>query len=473
LYGGSDLTNVIIGTNVTSIGINAFLGCSMLTSVSIPSSVASIGDGAFMDCTALTGISIPDGITRIGDGVFQTCINLANITIPNSVTSIGVTAFYRCERLTSIYIPSNVTSIGDSAFFNCISLTSITIPGSVGMGMGIDVFESCTGLTSITIESGVTRIGNGVFKSCSSVASIVIPNTVASIGNSAFYMCRNLTSITIPNSVISIGDNAFQYCNLLNISIPDSVTSIGTNALAANAVLQDVYYSRNTDNIQDNMFYACTNLANVTFNRPFTDSVIGSGLFGSISANGTRTFIFNNTNDIDDINESLLSQINIIILYPFQIQVIPPPTTVTVITVDASFNKTYGNTPFNLDATSNSDASFNYSSQNDEIATVDENGLVTLVSPGEVIIDISQNAIEGFTSASTSTTITVNPNSPNDPVVVQDGTELSYFLTTNAEYAIIENNITVEDNLINTSDYYKNITNGTNNIISITKILLE
>ncbi|MBQ7466987.1 MAG: leucine-rich repeat domain-containing protein, partial [Clostridia bacterium] len=47
------LTDVTIGSNVTSIGDGAFAGCSGLTSVTIGDSVASIGDGAFSGCTGL------------------------------------------------------------------------------------------------------------------------------------------------------------------------------------------------------------------------------------------------------------------------------------------------------------------------------------------------------------------------------------------------------------------------------------
>lgn len=40
----------VLGCNVTSIGTNAFDGCSLLTKVNIPTSVTSIGSASFSDC---------------------------------------------------------------------------------------------------------------------------------------------------------------------------------------------------------------------------------------------------------------------------------------------------------------------------------------------------------------------------------------------------------------------------------------
>ena len=139
-------------TDPTSIGNNAFNGCTSLTSIVIPSGVTSIGDGVFFNCSSLTSIDIPSGVTSIGIGAFQSCSGLTSVTLGNGVTSIGAGVFQDCSGLTTITIPNTVTSIGIGAFDGCSSLTSIVIPNSV-TSIRERAFRNCSGLTSITVNA--------------------------------------------------------------------------------------------------------------------------------------------------------------------------------------------------------------------------------------------------------------------------------------------------------------------------------
>ena len=141
-------SNIVIpatvdGLPVTSIGSDAFYGCTSLSEVTIPNSVTSIGSYAFFECTSLSEVTIPNSVTSIGSYAFWGCTSLSKVTIPNSVTSIGSSAFFYCTSLSEVTIPNSVTSIGDFAFGYCTSLSEVTIPNSV-TSIGSYAFFECS-----------------------------------------------------------------------------------------------------------------------------------------------------------------------------------------------------------------------------------------------------------------------------------------------------------------------------------------
>lgn len=171
----TNLVQVILPANLTSIGYMAFSGCSSLASITIPNSVTSIWNYAFEYCPFLTSITIPNSVTSIENSAFSHCYGLTSVTIPNSVTSIGHSAFFNCYGLTSVTIPNSVTSIGESAFSSCDALNSITIPESVTW-IGSSAFSSCSSLTSITCL-GTTPPNASNLEANTTKCTLIVPHS--------------------------------------------------------------------------------------------------------------------------------------------------------------------------------------------------------------------------------------------------------------------------------------------------------
>ena len=326
-----NVKTVIIENGVTSIGYQAFCGCTRVVDVIVPDSVTSIGDSAFYNCQKLNNITIPNSVTSIGNSVFYNCTNLLRITLPG-LENIGKYSLCECPNLRRIEyygtknqwnkicklqnnsklnnvetfcidgltgsfdpitystkdylkfkIDDNVTLVGydkNKMKSKNINVDSIEFAGFKFnvTSIGNSAFRSCTSLTSVTIGNSVTSIDDYAFEGCTSLTNITIPNSVTSIGSYAFTGCVSLKSVTIPNSVTSIGDNAFYKCaSLTDIIIPNSVTSIGNSTFEYCTSLTSVTIGNSVTSIVDYAFYNCTSLTNVTIGNSVTS--IGDYVF--------------------------------------------------------------------------------------------------------------------------------------------------------------------------------------------------
>ena len=103
-----------------------------------------------------------------------------------------------------------VTAIGNSAFANCHGMTSIEIPNSI-VSIGSHAIRSCEKLQSVVIPNSVVSLGRCVFHSCTGLKSAVIGNSVPVIDEYCFQYCYQLTDVVIGSSVTYLAIKAFYY----------------------------------------------------------------------------------------------------------------------------------------------------------------------------------------------------------------------------------------------------------------------
>lgn len=99
-------------SNLSAATLNDY---GLLTSAAIKSGVTSIGGNAFKGCSSLSSIEIPDSVTSIGDFAFDNCSNLESITV-NAATppTLGTNVFTYTNDC-PIYVPSGSVDAYKSA----------------------------------------------------------------------------------------------------------------------------------------------------------------------------------------------------------------------------------------------------------------------------------------------------------------------------------------------------------------------
>lgn len=246
----TNLENVTLPDGLSSIGYSSFVGCPRLTSIAIPGSVVDVDEYAFNECTNLATVELGDGMTSIGYGMFEKC-GISSIVIPDSISTVLGMAFYNCSSLTNVTIGSGVNNIGMYAFTGDTALEEVVFRGKTLYeisGMANYPWGIANTQNIHNIIGPNTRVKYGWSQSWDSlplsgtlnsddlpsrdgIRYVGIGSSIDEIGYRAFRGMEFLTGVEIPDTITTIGTEAFSGAEgMTNIEIPSSVTSIGSNA---------------------------------------------------------------------------------------------------------------------------------------------------------------------------------------------------------------------------------------------------
>jgi hypothetical protein len=317
----SNLTEIILPENLTSLGYRAFYYCTSLGNINIPQTVTYINSYCFENCSSLKSITLPQSLDGIESGVFYSCTSLTEVDLSMlDMTYLPWRTFSGCTSLTTVKLPDSITEIWSYAFSDCaISDFSIfknvtrfsyaalrgcnfkTVDLSSVKDLSMDgyVFSDCTELTSIQWPTSMTRIESGTFKGCTGLTSYTVPDHIEEIGSYAFaYTGISENTFSFPSSITTIPEGMFEGCeNLTSYTIPSQITEIGSYAFSNSGIESLSSFPSSITKIPYAMFQGCTNLTSYTIPDQITE--IGDYAFGDCT--NLTSITFSNSSNLKTI----------------------------------------------------------------------------------------------------------------------------------------------------------------------------
>lgn len=243
----ASIINNKISYSVTSIGANAFKGCTKLTGLFIPSTVKSIGEDAFFGCTGLKYIiSMIENPFEIPKYTFYYNSPSEGVKpLPCMLFVIGGSSqLWNWKRYEgwNVNLYSDDSEFSDiingvKTKFRVVSVKDRTCKLYDGFGA---IPTTTTGVYSIpesTCGFSVKGIGYGAFMNCSGLTDIIIPKYLNYIELIPFLGCTGLTSITIPSSIYNIEGAMFKNTNITEVRV-DGTNSVYDSRDNCNAIIK-------------------------------------------------------------------------------------------------------------------------------------------------------------------------------------------------------------------------------------------
>ena len=246
-------------TSVKTISHSAFYGCTTLEQVlwKAKSELQTIQDYAFFKCSVLNNFAMPNTTLSVGNSAFRYNAGLTDIQLSTSLNYIDEYAFGECG-FSGITLPESLANIQAGAFINNEHLLAITLPERL-QGLGSAAFENNSALQSVTFHTTIETmtIGNNAFNKCpvlnkvyitnmNSFAQTNFNNAKANPANTSHHIYDangvEITKVVLPKGTKYVNNNAFNGCAYIeSIEMPSTMDHINDNIIANCSALRDVY----------------------------------------------------------------------------------------------------------------------------------------------------------------------------------------------------------------------------------------
>lgn len=402
-YSIAELKNLTLGKYLKVVDKYMFSYCTGLENVYIPDNITSINMWGFRGCSALKSVRFSENLSQIGDYGFSECASLDNVTFPASMTSTSDNSFSNCSSLRNLDLGKNLLVIGPSAFENDSILSGVNIPETV-YGLGVGAFKSCVSLPYVKIPKGdLTTVSKESFKGCKGIEWISLSENITSLGENAFEGCTGIKyvksyAMTPPEGLVNfpsdVETNGTLFVPEDNDEYPDVLGDYQYSPTWENwgtfkRITENTLLSSLTLNQSDAHLKASETLALAATVGPDeatnkkVDWKSDDETVASVSADGVvtahkvgQTSIHAIANDGGGAKATCSITVD--------------PTMVSSITLNQESLKIRKNHTAQLSAivapTDATNASFIWSSTNEDVAKVSEDGVISAIAPGDAVI---------------------------------------------------------------------------------------
>ena len=157
-----NLTSATFGAKTRAIPDYLFGGCIALEKVVLQDTITEIGDYGFYNCTSLINMELSERMTIIGYGAFYGCTALEEVVWNDDLQTIEAYAFYNCSKLSNVEFTELFTVVNDYTFYGT-ALKEVVLPYNVN-SIKNNAF-ACDTLTTISIPAQTKSINSNAFGS--------------------------------------------------------------------------------------------------------------------------------------------------------------------------------------------------------------------------------------------------------------------------------------------------------------------
>ena len=380
---------VFDGTSLqfNTIGNAAFNGCTALEKVlwNGKSELKTIKDYAFFKCTSLNNFDMPNTTLSVGNSSFRYNASLTDIHLSTSLNYIDEYAFGECG-FSHITLPESLANIQAGAFINNEHLQEITLPERL-QGLGSAAFENNSALESVTFHTALETmtIGNNAFNLCPVLNKVFITN-MKSFAQTNFNNAKANPANTSQHIYNADGEE------IINVVLPKGTKYINNNAFNGCAYMQSIKMPATMDHINDDIFVGCSALKDVYCYAEEVPEFIGvndPSEMNDVFANATLHVVYGHEqaykadawwkrfSNVEGCDAPSDDEVTSVVLNQTELTMKPDDTiqlTATVYPANAANKKMV------------------WTSSNDEVAMVTDEGFVLAMAEGEA--DITATSAE-------------------------------------------------------------------------------